>query len=157
MALMQGKQIESMKEQYKYDKANHRLWYEMAQVYDRSLKDKKSAEQCLEIFLKTKPKEAKEQPAVLNNKGEVEADIKNYYNAAENWLNDLRNERKKENFFKDGAPKGSWKRLHKYISSSSIGHKTISRNYNYISIVNYYSTLYHEETFIYPYYISNIA
>lgn len=107
MASKPGKQIESMKEQYKYDKANHRLWYDMAQVYDRSLKDKKSAEQCLEIFLRTKPKEAKEQPAILNTKGEVEADIKNYYNAAENWLNDLRNERKKESFFKDGAPKGS--------------------------------------------------
>lgn len=105
MASMPGKQIEALKEQYKYDKENHQIWYFMAQVYGQELRDNKSVIQCLEAFLKTKPKEMKDELPTVNQKGEVELKLANYYNAAENWLNDLKKERKKENFFKDGAPK----------------------------------------------------
>lgn len=101
MANMFKEQVDGMRDQYRYDRSNHRLLYDMAIVYNYSLKDSKNAERCLEAFLKTKPKENKEKPAELNAKGEVELGLESNYNAAQQWLNDIR----KEKFFKEGAPK----------------------------------------------------
>lgn len=105
MANMYSEQVATLKEQYAYDRDNHKLWYDMAFIYNGPLKDKKGAERCLETFLKTRPKESKEKAAELNEKGELELGITNYYNAAQNWLEDLRKESKKEQFFKEGASK----------------------------------------------------
>lgn len=98
-------QVAALKEQYAYDRNNHKLWYDMAFIYNGPLKDKKGAERCLETFLKTRPKESKEKSAELNAQGELELGITNYYNAAQNWLEDLRKDNKKEQFFKEGVPK----------------------------------------------------
>lgn len=101
MANMYPEQIQALKEWYKNEPNNHRLLYDIAYIYGNLLKDNRSAEQYLEAFLKTKSKESKEKSAELNNQGEVVLGLTNYYNAASNWLNDLR----KEKFFKEGAPK----------------------------------------------------
>ncbi len=97
-------QIEAMKKQYTYNSNNHKLLYDIAYIYQYDLKDKKSAEHHLEAFLKTKPKDAKEATGTLNERGEVDVDFTRYYQAAQNWLNDLRNDQKKEDFFRVGAP-----------------------------------------------------
>lgn len=103
MAEMPKEQIESIRERYrKYDKQNHKLLYDMAFIYFYSLKDKKNTERCLETFLKTRPKEEKEEEAKLNEKGELVLDTKNYYNAAANWLKDIQSKQKIEDFFLGG-------------------------------------------------------
>lgn len=103
MAEMPKEQIESIRERYrKYDKQNHKLLYDMAFIYFYSLKDKKNTERCLETFLKTRPKEEKEEEAKLNERGELVLDTKNYYNAAANWLKDIQSKQKIEDFFLGG-------------------------------------------------------
>lgn len=105
MAQMPREQIESIKERYrKYDKQNHKLLYDIAFIYFYSLKDKKSTEQYLDAFLKTRPKEEKEEPAVMDGKGGLVLGKSNYYNAAANWLKDLRSKQKIEDFFQNGQP-----------------------------------------------------
>lgn len=74
----------------------------MAFIYFYSLKDKKNTERCLETFLKTRPKEEKEEEAKLNERGELVLDTKNYYNAAANWLKDIQSKQKIEDFFLGG-------------------------------------------------------
>ena len=103
MAQMYKEQLASMKERYqKYDKQNHKLLYDMAHLSISALQDKKSAEQYLEAFLKTRPKDEKDQQAKLNEKGELVLGKTNYYNAAENWLKDLKSKQKIEDFFQNG-------------------------------------------------------
>ena len=103
MAQMPKEQIESIRERYrKYDKQNHKLLYDMAFIYFYSLKDKKNTERCLEAFLKTRPKEDKEEEAKLNERGELVLGTKNYYNAAANWLKDIQSKQKIEDFFLGG-------------------------------------------------------
>ena len=103
MAQMPKEQIESIRERYrKYDKHNHKLLYDMAFIYFYSLKDKKNTERCLEAFLKTRPKEDKEEEAKLNERGELVLGTKNYYNAAANWLKDIQSKQKIEDFFLGG-------------------------------------------------------
>ena len=103
MAEMPKEQIESIRERYrKYDKQNHKLLYDMAFIYFYSLKDKKNTERCLEAFLKTRPKEDKEEEAKLNERGELVLGTKNYYNAAANWLKDIQSKQKIEDFFLGG-------------------------------------------------------
>lgn len=107
MARMYKEQIKSMQDRYKkYDIENHKLLYDMAFVYQYSLKDKKNAERCLEAFLKTKPKDSEEKPE-MDDKGNVILGKKTYYGAAENWLKDLKEKKKVEDFFqgKGGEPK----------------------------------------------------
>lgn len=53
------KQIQALKELYKYDKTNHKLLYDIAWNYSYQLKDHKSAERYLQAFLKTRNKDAK--------------------------------------------------------------------------------------------------
>lgn len=105
MANMFQSQIGAMKALYSYDTNNHKLWYDMASVYNFQLKDKKSTERCLDTFLKTQPKESKEKPVEVNERGEVEAGIEKYYYAAKTWLENLRKDAKKEQFFREGTPK----------------------------------------------------
>lgn len=99
MARMYNDQIKSLQDRYKkYDIENHKLLYDMAYVYQYALKDKKNAERCLEAFLKTRPKDSEEIPDVDKN-GNVILGIKTYYGAAENWLKDLKEKKKVEEFF----------------------------------------------------------
>lgn len=105
MAQMPREQIESIKERYrKYDKQNHKLLYDLAFIYFYSLKDKKSTEQYLDAFLKTRPKEDKEEPAIMDGNGGLILGKSNYYNAAANWLKDIRSKQKIEDFFQNGQP-----------------------------------------------------
>lgn len=99
MAAMYDKQIETMKLQYKYEPNRHKHLYDIAFVYSNFLKDTKNTERYLEAFLKTKPQEAKKEESKVNADGSVELGVKNYYNAATKWLNDIR----KEKFFKEGT------------------------------------------------------
>lgn len=99
MAGMYDKQIETMKLQYKYEPGRHKYLYDIAFIYSNFLKDNRNTERYLEAFLKTKPQEAKKEENNVSADGSVELGIKNYYNAASKWLNDLR----KEKFFKEGA------------------------------------------------------
>lgn len=103
MAQMYKEQLASMKERYqKYDRQNHKLLYDMAHLSFSALKDKKSTERYLEAFLKTRPKEDKAEQAKLNEKGELVLGMANYYNAAANWLKDLKSKQKIEDFFQNG-------------------------------------------------------
>lgn len=99
MAGMYDKQIEALKLQYKYEPTRHKYLYDIAFVYSNFLKDTGNTERYLEAFLKTRPQEAKKEENKVSADGSVELGIKNYYNAATKWLNDIR----KEKFFKDGA------------------------------------------------------
>ena len=74
----------------------------MAHLSFSALKDKKSAERYLEAFLKTRPKDDKTEQAKLNEKGELVLGMANYYNAAANWLKDLKSKQKIEDFFQNG-------------------------------------------------------
>ena len=103
MAQMYKEQLASMKERYqKYDKQNHKILYDMAHLSFSALKDKKSTERYLEAFLKTRPKDDKTEQAKLNEKGELVLGMANYYNAAANWLKDLKSKQKIEDFFQNG-------------------------------------------------------
>ena len=103
MAQMYKEQLASMKERYqKYDRQNHKILYDMAHLSFSALKDKKSTERYLEAFLKTRPKEDKAEQAKLNEKGELVLGIAQYYNAAANWLKDLKSKQKIEDFFQNG-------------------------------------------------------
>lgn len=103
MAQMYKEQLASMKERYqKYDRQNHKLLYDMAHLSFSGLKDKKSTERYLEAFLKTRPKDDKAGQAKLNEKGELVLGMTNYYNAAANWLKDLKSKQKIEDFFQNG-------------------------------------------------------
>lgn len=103
MAQMYKEQLASMKERYqKYDRQNHKILYDMAHLSFSALKDKKSTERYLEAFLKTRPKDDKAEQAKLNEKGELVLGMTNYYNAAANWLKDLKSKQKIEDFFQNG-------------------------------------------------------
>lgn len=61
MSQMYKEQIRSIKSRYqKYGKENHKLLYVIAYIYFHNLKDKKNTERYLEAFLKTRPKNEKE-------------------------------------------------------------------------------------------------
>lgn len=92
------KQIETLLEQYeKYEPQKHRLLYDAAFVSHFLLKDSKKAEEYLEAYLKTRPQESKQE---TEEEGTLVITEHNRYNAAQNWLNDLRKKRKEEEFFK---------------------------------------------------------
>ena len=104
MAQMYKEQIASIKERYqRYDKQNHKLLYDMAYIYFYDLKDKKNAERYLEAFLKTRPKDTKEE-AEKNERGELVLGKSNYYNAAAKWLKDIQSKQKIEDFFQNSSP-----------------------------------------------------
>jgi tetratricopeptide (TPR) repeat protein len=100
-ALMFDEQIKSLQTRYeKYEIENHKLLYDMAYVYYYSLRNTPKAEQCLEAYLKTRPKGSKELPQEVDSDGVPIIGENNRYNAAEAWLKDIRDRRKKEDFFK---------------------------------------------------------
>lgn len=94
-------QVKAMKERYeKYDVTNHKLLYDMAYIYQYYLKDLKNTERCLEAFLKTRPKSSsKEDQPETDEQGNVILGIRTHYNSAENWLKDLREKKKVNDFF----------------------------------------------------------
>lgn len=109
MALMPKEQIKAIKDRYeKYDIENHKLLYDMAFVYQYHLKDKSNAERCLEAYLKTRPKDGrKEEQPNVDEEGNVILGKQNYYNAAENWLKDLREKKKVDDFFQGKTNTGT--------------------------------------------------
>lgn len=98
---MYKKQSKALQTRYeKYDIENHKLLYDVAYIYNYRLKDYVNTERCLQAYLKTRPKESKNKPQSMTKEGEILLDDNNYYNAAEAWLKDLQERRKKEDFFK---------------------------------------------------------
>ena len=97
-----AKAIQAAKDQYKYDKTNHKLLYEIAIDY-LFMKDNKNATHYLEAFLKTRPKDTKETAIEINKKGEVEVNMEYYYRSAMETLKKLKQKAKEEDFFKNGT------------------------------------------------------
>ena len=95
-----SKQIESIKELYKYDPSNHKLLYDIAWIYRYRLKNSQMTEHFLKAFLKTRKLNAPQKVREVDEDGIPILGLDSYYNAADKWLNDLR----KENFFKEGVP-----------------------------------------------------
>lgn len=58
------------------------------------------AERYLTAYLKTRPKNSKDKVQEVDADGVPIIGEDNRYNAAENWLKDIREKRKKEDFFK---------------------------------------------------------
>ncbi|WP_455589511.1 tetratricopeptide repeat protein [Bacteroides rodentium] len=101
MALQYTDQANALLTQYeKYDRQKHRLLYDAAFVYYYYLKDTSKAEQYLTAYLKTRPKNGKDKVQEVDADGVPIIGEDNRYNAAENWLKDIREKRKKEDFFK---------------------------------------------------------
>lgn len=101
MALQFREQANTLLEQYKeYDQNNHKLLYDAAFVYYYQLRDVPKAEQYLEAYLKTRPKSGKGAIQEVDSDGVPIIGENNRYNAAETWLKDIREHRKKEDFFK---------------------------------------------------------
>lgn len=96
-----GKALQALKEQYKYDKNNHKLLYDIAMDYI-FMKDSKNATHYLEIFLRTRPKNTKEK-AIEVKKGEMEVNMEYYYQSATETLEKLKQKAQKEDFFKNGT------------------------------------------------------
>lgn len=100
-AEMYNEQIKTLQTRYeKFDTENHKLLYDIAYIYNYRLKDPTSAERYLQAFMKTRPKDSKNKSQSMTDEGEILLDDNNYYNAAEAWLKDLQDRRKKEDFFK---------------------------------------------------------
>ena len=97
-----AKAIQAAKDQYKYDKTNHKLLYDIAIDY-LFMKDNKNATHYLEVFLKTRPKDTKETAVEINKKGEVEVNMEYYYRSAMETLKKLKQKAKEEDFFKNGT------------------------------------------------------
>ena len=97
-----AKAIQAAKDQYKYDKTNHKLLYDIAIDY-LFMKDNKNATHYLEVFLKTRPKDTKETAIEINKKGEVEVNMEYYYRSAMETLKKLKQKAKEEDFFKNST------------------------------------------------------
>ena len=97
-----AKAIQAAKDQYKYDKTNRKLLYDIAIDY-LFMKDNKNATHYLEAFLKTRPKDTKETAIEINKKGEVEVNMEYYYRSAMETLKKLKQKAKEEDFFKNGT------------------------------------------------------
>lgn len=95
-----SKQIETIKELYKYAPSNHKLLYDIAWIYRYRLKNSQMTEHYLKAFLKTKNPNTPPKEPVVDKDGIVVLGLDNYYSAADKWLKDLR----KEKFFKEGVP-----------------------------------------------------
>lgn len=99
LAKKMPEKIQTLKEQYKYAPTKHILLFRMAIAADQ-LNDNKATEAYLEAFLKTKPKDKKEEMLPSDMDEETNPNIDYYANAAKK-LKLLRQER----FFKEGIPK----------------------------------------------------
>lgn len=101
MAYQYTNQVNALLTQYeKYDRQKHRLLYDAAFVYYHYLQDVSKAEKYLTAYLKTRPKNSKDKAQEVDADGVPVIGEDNRYNAAENWLKDIREKRKKEEFFK---------------------------------------------------------
>ena len=93
-------QLETLETRYaRYDHNNHKLLYDMAFISYRHMNNPQRAQRYLEEFLKTRPKGDAPKPQTTNVKGNVLLDDAAYYHAAEQWLEDLKKHRKREEFF----------------------------------------------------------
>ncbi|MCI1647930.1 MAG: tetratricopeptide repeat protein [Bacteroides sp.] len=100
MARMPKQQLDAIKERYeKYDKGNHKLLYDMAFIYYYELKDYKNTVKCLESYLASRPDKEDNAPQT-DDEGNIIIGNKNYYNAAANWLKDLKKQIQTDKFFK---------------------------------------------------------
>lgn len=100
-AFMYNEQLKALQTRYqKYDIENHRILYEMAHIYNYCLKDEANTERYLQAFLETRPKEKKDKSQFTPNESEPYLDDDNFYNAAKNWLENIQERRRKEDFFK---------------------------------------------------------
>ena len=87
MAFQYTDQANTLLTQYeKYDRQKHKLLYDAAFIYY--------------YYLKTRPKNSKDKVQEVDADGVPIIGEDNRYNAAENWLKDIREKRKKEDFFK---------------------------------------------------------
>ena len=101
MAFQYTDQANTLLTQYeKYDRQKHKLLYDAAFIYYYYLKDVSKAERYLTAYLKTRPKNSKDKVQEVDADGVPIIGEDNRYNAAENWLKDIREKRKKEDFFK---------------------------------------------------------
>ena len=101
MAFQYTDQANTLLTQYeKYDRQKHKLLYDAAFIYYYYLKDASKAERYLTAYLKTRPKNSKDKVQEVDADGVPIIGEDNRYNAAENWLKDIREKRKKEDFFK---------------------------------------------------------
>ncbi len=101
MAQQYADQAKALLTQYeKYDRQKHKLLYDVAFIYYYRLKNVPKAEHYLTAYLKTRPKGDKEKAQEVDADGVPIIGETNRYNAAENWLKDIREKRKKEEFFK---------------------------------------------------------
>lgn len=101
MAYQYADQANALLTQYeKYDRQKHKLLYDVAFIYYYYLKNVPKAERYLTAYLKTRPKDSKNKAQEVDADGVPVIGEDNRYNAAENWLKDIREKRKKEDFFK---------------------------------------------------------
>lgn len=101
MAQQYADQAKALLTQYeKYDRQKHKLLYDVAFIYYYRLKNVPKAEHYLTAYLKTRPKGDKEKAQEVDADGVPIIGETNRYNAAENWQKDIREKRKKEEFFK---------------------------------------------------------
>ena len=61
------------------------------------MKDDENTIRYLESFLKTRPKNTKETPKTINEKGEIEVRIEDYYKYSEETLEKIKQRKQKEN------------------------------------------------------------
>lgn len=101
MAQQYADQATTLLTQYeKYDRQKHKLLYDVAFIYYYYLKNVPKAEHYLTTYLKTRPKDSKNKAQEVDADGVPIIGEDNRYNAAENWLKNIREKRKKEEFFK---------------------------------------------------------
>lgn len=98
-----AKAIQAAKDQYKYDKTNHKLLYDIGTNY-LFIKDNRNATHYLEAFLKTRPKDTQGNGLKINEQGETEIDMEYYYRLAAETLKKLKEKAKEEDFMKNGIP-----------------------------------------------------
>lgn len=85
-----------LEQYYTYDRQKSYLLYKAAQVYYYRLKDPANTEKCLRAYLKTRPEDLEQE---VDASGIPVLGEYNRYKAAEAWLEDLRKDRRTEEFF----------------------------------------------------------
>lgn len=91
-----------MKRYREYEPTKHKLLYDAAFVYFYQLKDTARTKQCLEAYLRTRPKQSTQ---LFTPDGIPIIDESNRYNAAERWLRDIEKQENREKFFRGDSNK----------------------------------------------------
>lgn len=91
LAGMYSKRVTALKECYEKYGANYpQLLYDIATTYSFGLKDTENTIKYLQLFLNTRPKITKDKQTAKNTSEGIQTGIESYYNAAENWLNEIK-------------------------------------------------------------------